>query len=206
MKIEDILKMATGCDPEMVKQQAMETLNGPPEERDRIMKKSKEMIGARMDKKLEDHSIIEKIGAVMAFDACVSSMPTNIKWLTDCFITITSLYIEDGNNGSHGAVSNCLINHNEKVGLHCRRARNGMTISNCCIFCGELIIEDCAGINLTSGIISCDMRIRGDRANRVSGNYIIPGEYRFEMPPPTLVQDNFTDAGPWEMNRPAGEQ
>jgi len=113
---------------------------------------------------------------------------------------LTGLYIEDGDNGSHGSVSNCLINHNEKMGLHCRQARNGMTISNCCIFCGELIIEDCAGVNLTSGIISCDVRVRGDAANRISGNYIIPGEYRFEMAPPTLVQDNFTDAGPWEMN------
>ena len=98
MKIEDILKMTTGCDPEMVKKQAMDVLNGPPEERDRIMKKSKEMIGARLDKNLEDHSIIEKIGAVMALDACISSMPPNIKWITDCFVTVMSLYVEDGDN------------------------------------------------------------------------------------------------------------
>ena len=82
---------------------------------------------------------------------------------------LTGLYIEDRDNGSHGSVSNCLINHNE-IGLHCRRAYNGMSISNCCIFCGELIIEDCAGINLTSGIISCNVRVRGEKANRVSGN------------------------------------
>ncbi|MBT4503996.1 MAG: hypothetical protein HOC74_40070 [Gemmatimonadetes bacterium] len=55
-------------------------------------------------------------------------------------------------------------------------------------------------MNLTSGIISCNVRVRGDRANRVSGNYVISGEYRFEMAPPTLVQDNFTDAGPWGLN------
>ena len=113
---------------------------------------------------------------------------------------LTGLYIEDRDNGSHGSVSNCLINHNE-IGLHCRKAHNGMSIGNCCIFCGELVIEDCTGINLSSGIISCDVRVSGARTNRIAGNYVIPGKYRFDISPATLVQDNFTDAGPWEYNR-----
>jgi hypothetical protein len=28
--------------------------------------------------------------------------------------------IEDKENGSHGAISNCLVNHNHKLALHCR--------------------------------------------------------------------------------------
>ncbi|MFH1008470.1 MAG: hypothetical protein V1800_13370 [Candidatus Latescibacterota bacterium] len=114
----------------------------------------------------------------------------------------TGLYIEDKENGSHGAISNCLINHNLEMAMHCRSVGNGMSIDNCCFFCGRLLIEDSRGVNVTSGTLSCDVEVRGGQANRIAGNYIIESQCTFSASPATIFEGNFTDEGPWE----AGEQ
>ena len=110
----------------------------------------------------------------------------------------TGLYIEDKDNGPHGAISNCLINHNLDLALHCKAVERGMSVDNCCFFCGRLLIEHSCGVNITSGTLSCDVEVRGERVNRIAGNYIIPREYTFNFSPATIVQNNFTDEGPWE--------
>ena len=114
---------------------------------------------------------------------------------------LTGLFIEDKDNGSHGSISNCLVNHNLQHSLHCRNAANGMLIDGCCFFGGTMDIQDCAGINLTSSIICCPVTVGGVHACRVSGNYVIPRDLAFTFSESTLVQTNFTADGPWEMNR-----
>lgn len=43
---------------------------------------------------------------------------------------VDGLLIQDKENGSHGAVSNCLFNHNARYALWGRRIEHGMAISN----------------------------------------------------------------------------
>ena len=64
-----------------------------------------------------------------------------------------------------------------------------------------MVIEDCAGINLTSSIISCSVKVEGSAANRIAGNYIIPGEHAFEFCESTCLQSNYTADGSWVLNR-----
>ncbi len=113
---------------------------------------------------------------------------------------IDGLHIEDKENGSHGAISNCLLNHNERYALRAVNAANGMTIDNCCFFCGSILLENCKGFVISSGILNCDITTTGKGANRIAGNYIIPDKLTFTFSPATLVQDNFTENGPWEKD------
>jgi len=113
---------------------------------------------------------------------------------------IDGLFIEDKENGSHGAISNCLINHNERYALRALNAANGMTIDNCCFFYGSILLENCKGFILSDGLLNCNITTAGKGVNRIAGNYIIPEKFTFTFTPATLVQDNFTDNGPWEKN------
>jgi len=113
---------------------------------------------------------------------------------------IDGIVIEDKDNGSHGAISNCLVNHNERYALLVRNAKNGMLIDGCCIFYGKIQIENSQGISITSGILNTGLVVAGDGANRIAGNYIIPSDFSIEFSRLTIVENNFTKEGPWEKN------
>ena len=114
---------------------------------------------------------------------------------------LTGVLIEDKSNGSHGSITNCLVNHNLEYSLRCRNVTNGMPVDACCFFGGTMLIEDCVGVSVTSGIISCPVKITGKGVNRIAGNYVISGSLTLQSPESAIVQDNFTSAGPWDMNR-----
>lgn len=115
---------------------------------------------------------------------------------------VDGLVIADHENGSHGAVTGCLVNHNQRYALWARHVTNGMVISDCCFFYGTMRLEHCSGVNITSGLISASVVTEGSEFNRVSGNYMIPESFEFRFAPSTLLDDNFTKAGPWTHNRP----
>jgi len=116
---------------------------------------------------------------------------------------LTGVYIEDKDNGSHGALSNCLINHNQQYALIARNVKNAMLVDNCCFFGAAILIEDSTGVSITDSIISCNVTIKGPGCNRLAGNYIWTRgrTCTFSVSDATIVQNNFTDAGPWEGNR-----
>lgn len=114
---------------------------------------------------------------------------------------VDGIVVADRENGSHGSLTGCLANHNERYALWCDRAENGMAISNCCFFYGTLRIENSRGVNITNGLISASIQTLGDQFNRIAGNHIIPRSFRFDFAPSTLLEGNFTKAGPWEHNR-----
>lgn len=116
---------------------------------------------------------------------------------------IDGLVIVDHENGSHGSVTGCLANHNQRYALWAREVENGMAITNCCFFYGTLRLENCSGVNVTSGLISASISTAGPHFNRFSGNHIIPLEFKFDIAPATLVDGNFTKSGPWDHNLPA---
>lgn len=126
----------------------------------------------------------------------------NVKITNSNFTSnLTGVYIEDKDNGSHGSISNCLINHNERYSLHCREVRNGMVIGDCCFFDGDMLLENCVGVNVSSGILSCSITSAGSGTNRIAGNFVIPEKNgRWEFSEATIVRDNFTRAGPWDQN------
>lgn len=115
---------------------------------------------------------------------------------------IDGLVIADHENGSHGSVTGCLVNHNQRYALWARYVENGMAISNCCFFYGTLRLENCCGVTITSGLISASITTEGPDLNRLSGNHIIPLTFTFNIAPSTLLDGNFTKTGPWEHNRP----
>jgi len=114
---------------------------------------------------------------------------------------IDGIVIEDRENGSHGAISNCLVNHNERYALLCRNALNGMAIDGCCFFYGTILLENSVGMNITSGLIGCTVKTVGEGANRIAGNHIVHMDtFQYEIAPATVVEGNFTSEGPWEHN------
>jgi hypothetical protein len=111
------------------------------------------------------------------------------------------LVIVDHENGSHGSITGCLVNHNQRYALWARNVTHGMTIANCCFFYGTIRIENCSGVSITSGLISASISTEGPDFNRLSGNHIIPLTFQFDIAPSTLLDGNFTKTGPWEHNR-----
>jgi len=114
---------------------------------------------------------------------------------------IDGVYIEDHENGSHGALGNCLVNHNQRHALWCRNAKNGMFIVNCCFCYGDITLEDSQGIVIEGGELCCNLIIRGEGVNRIAGNYVVPYPgicERFEFSPSVILDGNFTAEGPWE--------
>jgi len=108
----------------------------------------------------------------------------------------TGVLIEDKDNGSHGSITNCLVNHNLEYSLRCRNVTNGMPVDACCFFDGTMLIEDSTGVSVTSGIISCPVKVTGKGVNRIAGNYVIPKDRAFDVSDSTIVQDNFSAEGP----------
>ncbi|MDA0659546.1 MAG: hypothetical protein O2931_12480 [Planctomycetota bacterium] len=117
---------------------------------------------------------------------------------------VDGMVIEDKQNGSHGCITGCILNHNDRFALHCKNVTNGMAIDGCAFFYGAIKIEKCVGVNLTSGMISCTVDAKDNTlANRVSGNFVIenPPGYTFEFSPQILVEGNFDAKGSWQHNR-----
>jgi len=103
---------------------------------------------------------------------------------------LTGILIEDKDNGSHGSITNCLVNINEEYSVLCRGVKNGMLINSCCFFGATMLIEESEGVNVTSGIIACNVKVIGEKTNRIAGNNI-RGDFTYEFSPSTIVQDNF---------------
>ena len=113
---------------------------------------------------------------------------------------VDGLFISDKVNGSHGVIASTLINHNHRHALWARDLRNGMVVSNCCFFYGDIDLENTQGVLVTDSEICCNVFIRGQGVSRFADNYVIPHEAiarHFEMSPETIVQSNFTAKGPW---------
>lgn len=117
---------------------------------------------------------------------------------------VDGMLIEDKQNGSHGCITGCILNHNDRFALQCKNVTNGMAIDGCAFFYGAIKIENCVGVNLTSGMISCAVDAKDNtRANRIAGNFVIenPPGYTFAFSPQTLVEGNFDGQGSWQHNR-----
>ncbi len=112
---------------------------------------------------------------------------------------IDGLVIEDKDNGSHGAVTNCLFNHNQRNALLARNVTNGMALTNNCFFYGRILIENSVGVHIQSGQISW-VTVSGKGVNCISGNYVVPRDCQFTWSPRTIVKDNFTADGLWSHN------
>ena len=113
---------------------------------------------------------------------------------------VDGLVIEDKDNGSHGAVANCLFNHNERNALWAKNVANGMALTNNCFFYGHIRIANSVGVNLQGSQISCAVTVSGKGVNCIANNYIIPRDWQFTFTPATIVKDNFTADGPWRRN------
>jgi len=119
---------------------------------------------------------------------------------------VDGVLIEDKENGSHGCITGCILNHNDRYALHCKNVAHGMAVDGCAFFYGGIKLQNCVGVNLSSGMISCAIDAKDNAlANRIAGNYVIgsPPDQQFEFAPQTVVEGNFDRQGPWPLNREA---
>ena len=109
------------------------------------------------------------------------------------------ILIEDMENGSHGILGNCLINHNIQYALLARKVLNGFNIDGCNIFYGAVELTDCKGIKISSGTLGCNsLKIKGKFMNQIAGNYIAVSLLKqCDINKQTMVKDNFTDSEIW---------
>jgi hypothetical protein len=123
--------------------------------------------------------------------------------ITQCNIgsNIVGVVIADKQNGSHGVIGNCLINHNEQYALDCRGVVYGMIINACGIFYGGIRLRDCMGVQIANCQVSCPVTITGEHANAFVDNMLIEEGYTFEFSESTIIRGNFTAAGDWPANR-----
>ena len=112
------------------------------------------------------------------------------------------LILEDRENGSHGTIQGCLLNHNERYALRARTVDNGMTFSGCCFYYGAIELRDCSGVNMVNGQINCHVTVLGKSANRFAGNLIVPDHYQFRFDQATLLHDNFSKVGAFSPRWP----
>ncbi len=118
---------------------------------------------------------------------------------------LNGIVIADKENGSHGVIANCLINHNERYALDCVDVVNGMAINACAVFYGEIRLRDCQSIQIAHCQVSCAVKIAGDLANGFVDNIITDNDWEFEFAEATLVRNNMNAAGDWRLNRlPSG--
>ncbi len=113
------------------------------------------------------------------------------------------IVIDDRENGSHGSLTGCLVNHNDRYAILGKNVLNAMAISNCCFFYGTIQLENCLGVNVTSSLLGCNVKTSGDLPNRFAGNHVVTEGQRFDFAPATIVEDNFTKTGPWTLNQVA---
>ena len=111
------------------------------------------------------------------------------------------ILIVDHENGSHGSLTGCLVNHNERYAILARNVDNAMAISNCCFFYGTIHLEDCEGINVTSSLLGCNVTTAGKLPNRFAGNHVSGEGQKFEFAPATILEGNFSKTGPWEPTK-----
>lgn len=125
----------------------------------------------------------------------------NVKIVNSNFVNNQDgMVISDGDNGSHGIISSSMFNHNERYALLCQNVLNGMVIDGCAFFYGTLQLENSAGVNVTDGMISCDVKTIGEGAfvNRLAGNYVIPQGWKWALSAKTISKDNFSNQGAYE--------
>ena len=110
----------------------------------------------------------------------------------------TGILLQDKENGSHGAVVNCLINPNMKYAILAKDVYNGHNFVGCSIFDGTLKMENCRGIKIASGTIDCLIAIDCNEVNLIGGNFMTNSYMKTcKISPTTIVKDNFTVKGVW---------
>ena len=154
-------------------------------------------VGVRLDERAE-YVKAAKLTCVNNVIGCVIHAGNTTLAASNLGYNVDGLVIEDKDNGSHGTVSNCLINHNRRYALLARNVRHGMAVGGCCFFYGSILLENSVGVNLTAGLIGCPVTSTGSGANRIAGNHVILKTGPWQLSPSTIVQDNFTENGPWQ--------
>ena len=84
------------------------------------------------------------------------------------------VWIVDHENGSHGIITGCLINHNTRYALFCRDMHNGMSISACCFFYGEILAQRCKGLIISNSQIDTPVTYEQGSENAFLNNHLFP--------------------------------
>lgn len=153
-------------------------------------------IGIRFDNRAEYVSVVQ-INSYENVIGCIIHSG-NLKITASNFCSNRDgILIKDKENGSHGSISNCLVNHNQRYAIRADGVRTGMAITGCCFYYGKIKLTDTVGINISSSQISCDMQIQSKGVNLLANNFLIPGSWEFDFSDSTLLTGNFHENGLW---------
>lgn len=120
---------------------------------------------------------------------------------------VDGVVLVDGPNHGHGVLSSLHINHNSGLNLRGYIVTNGYTIQGCHFYgdsptAGKILLEDCAGVSISGGIISVAIEIVGTsyvnaiRNNFITGSASVSGTGVSS----TRIEGNLTDSGYWAGN------
>lgn len=115
------------------------------------------------------------------------------------------ILLDHKDNGSHGAVVNCLINHNEKYAILAKNSKHGYNFVGCNIFYAVVKLTNCEGIKIASSNLYCSLIVEGNGSNQIIDNYLIQEStkpFKYELSPSTILQNNFDTNGPWNPTKP----
>ncbi len=81
----------------LVQAEAMvkETNALPPDEREQRVKEMARQVKLIMDKKLEDHSDMQKFASSLHLKSLVKTMPPAQAWIVDCFVVAVGFFIRE---------------------------------------------------------------------------------------------------------------
>ncbi len=128
---------------------------------------------------LSDSSILRnQVGSIIHAGNCR---------ITGCSISGNhdGIWIVDHENGSHGVISNCLVNHNTRYALLVRDVFNGMLITSCCFFYGEILIQRSVGILLSSCEADVPITFEHGKNNTFTNNCLIGAKAKITLEPDT---------------------
>jgi hypothetical protein len=123
--------------------------------------------------------------------------------VTQCNIAsnIDGVVINDNVGGTHGMITNCLINHNQRYALDCNNVGYGVIVNACGINHAAIRLRGSAGVRITQCHVSCSVSIEGDALNLFAHNYVVEHKYNFKFSDSTLIHNNYTPNGAWRFNQ-----
>jgi hypothetical protein len=98
------------------------------------------------------------------------------------------IWIVDHENGSHGIISNCLINHNTRYALLARDMPNGMLINSCCFFYGAILAQRTQGLVISNCELDAPVTFEQGKNNAFLNNNHIhawAGKPKIQLEPDT---------------------
>jgi hypothetical protein len=97
------------------------------------------------------------------------------------------VWIIDHENGSHGVITGSLINHNTRYALLARDMPNGMLITSCCFFYGQILAQRTKGLVISNCEIDVPVTFEQGEKNIFTNNHVLTDKSKIQLEPDTTT-------------------